>query len=218
MSWNFGYGRPIGAIVTLSLNYSITHHYFLRWICLVALCGQIGACCGRRRERARSWWFEAGGATVTSAHHITTPPAFPPPARPPRSATQQLRLATTPACDTFSEADLSSHITCQRRGECEFAAGYNSVLMSLYWYRDLLALFLEVWALVTIAYLSAALGLFHTTRSHGHASHGGSRRDIERGERGGHMRGASSLKKELPRLAPGGAYPGGGGRRRDRDA
>ena len=84
---------------------------------------------------------------------------------------------------------------------CEHVEGYNGAMMHLLWYRDLLALFLEVvttclplpllsvatprcfgilhaqcyfraltnsctralqvWALILVAYLSAALGLFH---------------------------------------------------------
>ncbi|OUX01874.1 MAG: hypothetical protein CBD91_03615 [Phycisphaeraceae bacterium TMED231] len=67
--------------------------------------------------------------------------------------------------DSISEIDLSNHITCLERGLCEYAEGYNLVVMCMMWWRDLLALFTEVWALVTIAYLLAALGLSSTRYS-----------------------------------------------------
>ena len=60
---------------------------------------------------------------------------------------------------------LHTMITCLERGLCEYAEGYNLVVMCMMWWRDLLALFTEVWALVTIAYLLAALGLSSTRYS-----------------------------------------------------
>ena len=63
--------------------------------------------------------------------------------------------------DSISEIDLANHVQCLERGLCDYTEGYNLVVLRLMYSGDLLSLVTEVWALVTLAYLGAALGCFH---------------------------------------------------------
>ena len=60
-SFNFGFARPVSAIVALALNLSFTTHYGLRWVCIVLVLGVI-TCDAFSEVRARARRARAAAA------------------------------------------------------------------------------------------------------------------------------------------------------------
>ena len=178
-SFNFGFLRPISAIVALALNLSFTTHYALRWVCIVLILGVITCdafsevCVCARAERssarARAHAPPPGDARAASFRFSSARP-----------------LSDTVRARPHAQVDLSHQLDCLERGKCEYGAGYDGSGLYLLWYRDHVSLFLGAWCVAAMAVLHPLLGL---DREHY------SFRSLERTHNS-----VAEMKKELRRL------------------
>ena len=188
-SFNFGFARPVSAIVALALNLSFTTHYGLRWVCIVLVLGVI-TCDAFSEVRARARAPRARRGRAEFPRRVSAP-------RPRDRAALFFRFSSArplrpepppppPPLGLRAQVDLSHQLDCLERGKCAFGAGYDGSGLYLLWYRDHVSLFLGAWCVAAMAVLHPLLGL---DREHY------SFRSLERTHNS-----VAEMKKELRRL------------------